>query len=399
MSAHAIEPSDRWWLLPLGALAVGLLLSIPFWSGDLDLRVATMVQAWNKDLGGSQQDRWWWLLPYYLPAILAIGIGLGAASAVVGGLLQPERGWLRPGLYVLLVLAVGCGGITNLLLKERWDRPRPRDTVGFGGVQTYQGPWAMGEMPGRGKSFPCGHATVPAIGFALWLLWRRRRPALARWSLAGGAVLVAWVSAARLLAQAHWLSDVLWAVVLMIVVAVALRRLVLAQGANRAEGRPRLRWPVLAGGGITAALVGAALLMTPHYMDFRMRGGRSAIGEGPWRLEVQADVAQVVIDLRAGGEHAVSLEGEVHGFGMPGVAVRRRLVCGGGVARIEVVVDGRLSEHSAVLHLVVDPTDLASIDVQVGRGDVEVRGPSEAAHVAVSAVTRTGVIRLPEGWR
>ena len=392
---------ERWWLLPLGAVAIGLLLTIPFWISDLDLRVARVVQAWNDGRGGAQEDRWWWLLPYYLPAVLSLAIGLGSVWAIVGGLLQPARGWLRPGLFVLLSLALGSGAVSNLLLKDHWGRPRPRETVVFGGAWEYRVPWDKG-VAGRGKSFPCGHATVPAMGFALWLLWRRRRPGLARWSLAGGAVLTAWIAAARLLAQAHWLSDVLWAVVVMVAVPALLHRLLVTARLPEVDvpQRRRLRWPVLVGGAGTACLlVGSVLMATPFFRDFTVRSDRAAIGKGPWRLEVEADRADVIIDLRPGARHALALDGEVQGFGLPGVTVQRRYVCGDGIARVTLAVDGRLSEHSASLRLTIDPADLAAIDVRVGSGDVVVRGPAELAHVAVAAVSRAGEVRLPEGWR
>lgn len=395
------ERSKPWWLLPGGAIVAGLLLSIPFWSSELDLRIAGQVHAWNEGQGGGEMARWWWLVPYHLPGVLVLTLGLGAVWAVVGGLLQPTRGWLRPGLYILLVLAVGCGGITNLLLKEHWGRPRPRETVQLGGAWDYRSPWDKG-VAGRGKSFPCGHATVPAIGFALWLLWRRRRPGLARWSLAGGGVLTVWVAAARLAAEAHWLSDVLWAVVVMVAVSALLHRL-LGIGDLPVVGlaqRRRLPWPVLAGGALTAcALAGAILWTTPFFREFTMRSDRAAIGSGPWRLEVQADVAEVLIELRPGARQALVVEGEVQGLGLPGARIQRRYTCGGGVARLEIQTIGRMSTQSASLRLIVDPADLATIDVQVGSGDVVVRGPPEAAHVAVSAVSRTGVVSLPGGWR
>jgi lipid A 4'-phosphatase len=400
MSGGDGERNAPWWRLPTGVLLLGLLLTVPFWCSDLDVRIALAVQAWNDGLGGDQARRWWWQLPYYLPAVLSLGLGLGALAAVVGGLLRPERGWLRPSLFLLLSMALGCGLVTNLVLKDHWGRPRPRDTVQLGGGWEYHVPWEKGTA-GRGKSFPCGHATVPALGFALWLLWRRRRPGLARWSLAAGAVLTAWVAAARMVAQAHWLSDVLWAVVVMVVVPALLHRLLLT-APELARGPPqhRLRWPVLVGGGVAAAgLVCAVLLATPFFREVEVRSSRAAIGPGPWRLEVVADVAEVTVELRPGADRAVTVDGEVQGFGMPWTTVTRRFSCGDGVARLDLAVAGLITEHSASLHLVVDPADLAAIEVQVGTGDVVVQGPSEASHIAVTAMTREGEVRLPQGWR
>ncbi len=233
--AEPAQDASRWWMLPVGALGAGLLLSIPFWTGDLDVRVAAWVQAWNEAQGGAQQDRWWWRLPYRVPAVLVVLLSLGVVVAVIRGLRTPASGLLRPGIYVALVLILGCGVLTNAVLKDHWGRPRPRDTEQFGGTRAYIPPWVIGERHG-GKSFPSGHVAVPAACSCLWLLWRRRRPLLARWCLGLSLGLAAWVGAARMLAQGHWLSDVLWATVLMVVTAALLHRLVLGRQAVTPAG-------------------------------------------------------------------------------------------------------------------------------------------------------------------
>lgn len=232
MRTRAARRTDRWWLLPLGACLAGLVLTVPFWLSDLDVRVAVWVRNWVAG-DGDPSRRWWSAIAHHLPSVLTGVFGLGAIASIVAGLLDTGRGTLRPGLFVLLSLAVGCGLVTNALLKDRTGRPRPRDTVHLGGAWEYRPPWDLG-VPGRGKSFPCGHATVPAMGFSLWLLWRRRRPRLAWWSLTGGAVLTAYVAAARMVVGAHWLSDVLWTLVVMVVVPAMLHRWLLGGGVRRA---------------------------------------------------------------------------------------------------------------------------------------------------------------------
>ena len=227
--------TGRWWLLPVAFLVAGVLLTIPFWTGDLDLRVAAWVQDWNAAHGGAQQDQWWWRLPYRLPAVLLVILGLGVVTAIIAGARRPASGLLRQGIYVALVFILGCGVLVNVVLKDHWGRPRPRDTEQFGGTRTYLAPWVLGER-GGGKSFPSGHVAVPAACTCLWLLWRRRRPVLARWCLGLSLAMTAWVGAARMLALGHWLSDVLWATVLMVVTAALLHRLVLGRQAVQPSG-------------------------------------------------------------------------------------------------------------------------------------------------------------------
>jgi len=393
----ALCEDARWWLLPALALAAGVLLSLPFWLGDLDLRAAAALQAWNDGRGGAEDDRWWWLVPYYLPAVLTLAIGGGAVAAVVRGLLRPDQGMMRAGAYVLLVLGLGCGVVTNLILKDHWGRPRPRETVMYGGLWEYTQPWAKG-IAGRGKSFPCGHATIPAMGVALWLLWRRRRPRLAWSCLAGGAVLALWVGAARMLAQAHWLSDVLWALVVMTVVAALVHRLLMhrPQQAQAPPACRRPRWPAYAiGGGLAAVLIAGVLCATPCFQEFALSADRAAIGAGPWRLQVVADRAAVAIELRPGAERTVQVNGRVRGFGLPGARLARHLVAGSGTVRIDLAAQGVFTERNADIVLAVDPADLAAIDVEVGTGDVVVRASEEAARIAITARTGQGEVRLP----
>jgi lipid A 4'-phosphatase len=234
------------WRLAAGAaltLVVVMMLAVVAvafgWRAEaIDLAVAEAFHAWDLRLGGGQDDRWWWLLPYHLPALLSALLVAGGVAAVAAGLHRSRRHLLRPGLYVLAVFALGSGLLINAGLKEHLGRPRPRDTIAFGGTAAYVPPWAPSAAAGH--SFPSGHASVPAMGIALWLLCRRRRrPTLAAWSLGLGAVLTAWIGAARLLAQAHWLSDIVWAVVLMGVVAWACEPLMGARlGASRLALRP-----------------------------------------------------------------------------------------------------------------------------------------------------------------
>lgn len=216
------ESDAWWWLVPVLAVACGLLTTALCWGLDLDLRLAHAVADWNQAHGGKVQDRWWWLLPYRLPAVLLTLLGVGLLIAWL-------KGQRREAAYIMLVLVVGSGLFANLLLKDGWGRPRPRDTAALGGTMAYQQVWERGEA-GRGRSFPSGHVTVPALVIALWLLWRRSRPRLAGWSLAGGAVVAVWIGAARVLAGAHWLTDLVWAAVVMAVAAGLIHRLVMPAG-------------------------------------------------------------------------------------------------------------------------------------------------------------------------
>jgi membrane-associated PAP2 superfamily phosphatase len=299
---HVRESDRRWWVLPTVSLVIAICASLLVWLYDLDLIVATWMQSWNTSHGGRLQDRWWGQVGFYLPMIMSVALGLGGVAALLIGLLRPaHQALIRPALFVVLCLAIGPGLIANAMLKDHWGRPRPRETIELGGSWAYLGPWVKGPA-GRGKSFPCGHATVPALGVALWLLWRRNRPALARGCLIGGVVLTLFVGGLRMLAGGHWLSDVLWAAALMVVVSATLHRLIalVPERAQALPGSERVRWLVVGGVAVAGmAILAGVLLATPFYRELKAGLSPAQLGGGRWRLEVEADVGDVVIDLRS----------------------------------------------------------------------------------------------------
>ncbi len=114
--------------------------------------------------------------------------------------------WRRTAVAGLCVAVLSSGLAIELGLKKTVGRPRPVQTVEFGGTQPFHAVFERGTTPTKHKSFPSGHA---AAGFSLMVLglyaspvWRRR------WLLiglvAGGAV-----GMARILQGGHYLSDVI----------------------------------------------------------------------------------------------------------------------------------------------------------------------------------------------
>jgi len=118
-------------------------------------------------------------------------IVLGIVLVIVETIRAPSR-WIAP--FVLVVI-VGQNLITNGL-KEVFDRLRP--TIN-----------PIAET--LGPSFPSGHsATAAAFYAAAALVLGRRRPALGRALLAGGAVFIAvLVAGTRVMLGVHWLTDVI----------------------------------------------------------------------------------------------------------------------------------------------------------------------------------------------
>src|SRR5581483_4068181 len=134
-----------------------------------------------------------------------------AIAAVLLKLVMPRRKMLVSGsaaLFLMLTMALGPGLVANVLLKDHWGRPRPIDVTQFGGSQHFV-PWwdPRGDCPGN-----CSFVSGDVSG-AFWTL---APAALAppQWrALAYGAALAfgAAMAAIRMMAGAHFFSDVVFA--------------------------------------------------------------------------------------------------------------------------------------------------------------------------------------------
>lgn len=115
--------------------------------------------------------------------------------AVVVAIASRRAAPVRPVVTFLAVVIAGQSALANAV---KWlvDRARP-DLDPLGGFS--------------GPSFPSGHATAAAAGFAAFaLVLGRRRSGRTKALLAAGAAgVAAAVAATRVLLGVHWLSDVL----------------------------------------------------------------------------------------------------------------------------------------------------------------------------------------------
>jgi membrane-associated PAP2 superfamily phosphatase len=124
--------------------------------------------------------------------------------------------WRRVGIFLLLSLAIGPGLIVNGVFKNAWGRPRPVDTVQFGGTQEFRritnpGIGGAPELGGAGRSFPSGHAAAAFWSTSLFFVARYLFPQRSLVVLAATVALGLLVGAGRVVAGRHYPSDVLWA--------------------------------------------------------------------------------------------------------------------------------------------------------------------------------------------
>ena len=156
-----------------------------------------------------------------------------AVIAIIGKVIMPKwrmRIGSRAALFLILTMALGPGVLTNLILKNHWDRPRPIDVQQFGGTEHFA-PWwdPRGDCPDN-CSFIAGE---PSGAF-----WTLAPAALAPPELrvaAYGAALAFGVGMGvlRMGAGAHFFSDVVFAGVFMYLLIFAAHGLIYRWPATR----------------------------------------------------------------------------------------------------------------------------------------------------------------------
>lgn len=202
--------------LPLLALLLGTMIIA---ATGADLALSTWF---HRPEGWPVGNRFPWHQLYrwgYYPAdIIGLGaLGLLAASFFKTTLLR----FRRRAAYLVVLLLLGPGLLVNVVFKDHWGRPRPRQIVQFGGTMEFHHPWERGEA-GTGKSFPSGHGGSAFYLAMPFFVLRRRRPRLAVRVYTGGMLYGVLMGIARISQGGHFASDILWAWGVVHLTAVAL---------------------------------------------------------------------------------------------------------------------------------------------------------------------------------
>jgi lipid A 4'-phosphatase len=386
-----------WFPEAAAVIALAVLLTVVFAVTPLDIAAARIfyrpdgVDHWP--LG----KHWPWSVLYQCaPLITASLLGLGVIALLVGHLGAREN-WRINGAFLLLSVIVGPGLIINAVLKDHWDRPRPRDVVQFGGVMQYTPAPLRGE---GGGSFPCGHCSVGFLYAIGWWVWRRRHPAWARTSLTFGLALGFALGLARMAAGGHFLSDVIWSALLALGLAHALYYYILRipsrQAAHRdvSDLRP-IRRPgtlmVTAASLLGAALVLIALFVTPHGQRIASRIDLSEFSPPPRVLAVSAQTANIDLVISDSARPQLLVDGELHGFGLPGSRLAASVQFQAEpvpTLNYQIEQRGWITDLDASATIQVPAGDLQGIVVRLQRGNIRVTDATQAR------VIHSGELRL-----
>jgi lipid A 4'-phosphatase len=372
----------------IALVAIALATTALFASGSLDIALARPFYRAGSDHWPLARQLPWALL-YRAASWITASLVISALAALVASLTRERRGWRRPAVLVLLAVAIGPGLLGNALFKDHWQHPRPRELVEFAGTRHYVPSPLIGQD--GGASFPCGHCTVGFLYGAGWWIWRRQHPRLAAGALALGLVLGLLLGVGRMAAGAHFFSDIVWSALLAFGVVQLLHHRVLRMPAeepvatarcSRMTARGR-RWAMLA-----AALAGGAVLIalfvTPHGAALTHSVPLTSLGGAARALEVDADKANVTLVLVDEPATELTIDGELHGFGLPGSRLDARLEV---VSRPQPVLLYRIEARGWL----TDVDAVATLHVPAAAFD-RLRVAVHAGNIRVSDATRAGVV-------
>ena len=142
---------------------------------------------------------------------LVTALALPAAAALVLKIALPRRRLLIPAraiLFLLATLALAPGLLTNLTLKEHWDRPRPVDVIPFGGEHKHVAWWDPRGDCLTNCSFVSGDVSGAFWTFAPAAL---APPAWRALAYAGALAVGSGMALMRFAAGAHFFTDVVFA--------------------------------------------------------------------------------------------------------------------------------------------------------------------------------------------
>jgi lipid A 4'-phosphatase len=211
--------------LTSAVFTIGLALAaVFFFFPDIDLQFARMFYrpgvgfTGNAELAVSALR--WFFIGFYYSCIALTVVGLVRARA-------GRRSWLKlrmaQWLFLATCLGVGPGLVANVLLKQQVGRARPQHLVEFGGTKAFTAPFVPARECRWACSFVSGEAAAVVVPFyAVAVL-------IPQWSLplaASGTVAGLVAGLIRVSQGAHFLSDVIFALVFMALTVLVVHRVV-----------------------------------------------------------------------------------------------------------------------------------------------------------------------------
>ncbi len=216
--------------LILGVLIISTLV-IAFNGWDMQLANLFYVPGEGFPIGKLQP----WRALYLYGEWPAFILGGSATLVYIFSFFRQNLQRFRPAAaFVALLLIIGPGLLANVVFKDHWGRPRPRQVIQFAGTMEFHQTWQPGPAP-RNASFPAGHPTVAFYMSAPYFVLRRVRPWQAKFWLLGGFIFGFVMGAARITQGGHFLSDVVWSAGFVYITMLILAALLKPEGIAMGE--------------------------------------------------------------------------------------------------------------------------------------------------------------------
>jgi lipid A 4'-phosphatase len=264
----------------LCALVAALFLAAP----GVDLAVSGMFYD---SAGGFFLANWAPLrlvegtVPWLVRLMIVIAVIASAWLVLVGRpLWRLDRKAL---VFLVAATALGPGLIANTLLKDHWGRARPYQIEAFGGTRQFTPAPLPAAQCERNCAFVSGHAALAfsLISFAFLLPFGRRRKTAIAGALAFGAL----VGLGRIAAGRHFLSDVVYAGLIVFATSWLLYWWIVAHdglgAAYRAFAGVSAQHPAVRIG-LWAAGIALVEILAIGWIDRPLAGYFREAG-GPWR--------------------------------------------------------------------------------------------------------------------
>ncbi len=294
---------------------------------QLDLKIQRLFYDPQANPVWYQKKAPLWRFLYHYGPLPALLFSLAGIVVLVFQKSMPKlRKYKHTSKLFLLAMILGPGVIVNGVLKDHWGRPRPRQVAEFGGQWEFREIWQPG-IPGKGKSFPCGHASAGFIFFALFLALRKQHKKIAIFNLTFSLIYGSLIGVARMAQGGHFLSDVIWAwgITWLIILILYYHILKIPEKEHQAKlekrqsiaffsGKNRILMTIIFIFSV-AFLVFFFLFSKPAYKEFHYRLPRSAalpILKIDFQIE-QGDVVLVPDSL----SDILQIDGTMQGFGFP----------------------------------------------------------------------------------
>jgi lipid A 4'-phosphatase len=191
-------------------LLIGIMCTVAMDAIDADLNWTRCFYTHGGSGGGWTHARDFpWGPLYDYGEFIGLALTAAAVSLFIASMMgKVSRKYAKPCLVVILTVVIGPGILVNGIFKNYWGRPRPAETIQFGGEWEYRKVWEPG-IPGRGKSFPCGHCAM-AFSLASGAAFFPLHPVAAAGALVGGVGYGIVMGVARMAQGGHFPTDVLW---------------------------------------------------------------------------------------------------------------------------------------------------------------------------------------------